>query len=83
MQIYKAPVDEMRFLLEAFNYNQITELEGFDGFDIETAIARTNHPALQLVAGKFEGSKLQHARFGQIQGRFDPRVDAHIASMEP
>ena len=27
MQIYKAPLDEIRFLLDTFNYNQITELE--------------------------------------------------------
>ena len=39
MQIYKAPIDEMRFLLEAFDYNQVHQFEAFEGFDIDTALA--------------------------------------------
>ncbi len=39
MQIYNAPVLEMKFLLEAFGYDQVSALEAFEAFDMETAVA--------------------------------------------
>jgi alkylation response protein AidB-like acyl-CoA dehydrogenase len=39
MQTYRAPVREMRFVLEAFGYDQISSLEAFQAYDLETVIA--------------------------------------------
>lgn len=39
MQVYRAPVKEMRFLLEAFGYEQVSNLEPFKDYDLETAAA--------------------------------------------
>ena len=39
MQSYKAPLEEMKFLWEVFDYNRIQELEAYQEFDLETAIS--------------------------------------------
>ncbi|MCA9549678.1 MAG: acyl-CoA dehydrogenase C-terminal domain-containing protein [Myxococcales bacterium] len=39
MQTYRAPVREMRFVLEAFGYEQISSLEAFSAYDMETVVA--------------------------------------------
>lgn len=39
MQIYNGPVQEMKFLLEVFGYDQVSSLDGYDMFDLETAVA--------------------------------------------
>ncbi len=39
MQIYKAPTDEMRFLLECMGYEKVQALEVFQDYDLETAMA--------------------------------------------
>lgn len=36
MLTYDAPVDDMRFLLEAFGYERVAELETFEEFDLQT-----------------------------------------------
>ena len=36
MLTYDAPVDDMRFLLEAFGYDRVSDLETFEDFDIDT-----------------------------------------------
>ncbi|MEM1025731.1 MAG: acyl-CoA dehydrogenase C-terminal domain-containing protein [Myxococcota bacterium] len=37
MQIYKAPVSDMRFHLEAFGYDEVAAIERFSAYDVETA----------------------------------------------
>ncbi|RLB61348.1 MAG: acyl-CoA dehydrogenase [Deltaproteobacteria bacterium] len=39
MQIYKAPVKDMRFQLEAFGYDQVQKLEPFASYDLDTVEA--------------------------------------------
>ena len=40
MQIYKAPVDDIRFLLELFDYSgKVSSLEAYQDFDLESAMA--------------------------------------------
>ncbi len=39
MQSYKAPLEEMKFLWEVFDYKRIQELERYQEFDFETASA--------------------------------------------
>jgi len=39
MQIYKAPVEEMRFQLEAFGYEELARLEALSAYDLETVVA--------------------------------------------
>jgi alkylation response protein AidB-like acyl-CoA dehydrogenase len=36
---YRAPIREMRFLLEAFGYEQIASLDAFASYDLETAVS--------------------------------------------
>ncbi len=70
MQIYKAPIDEMRFLLEAFDYNQVHQFEAFEGFDIDTALALLDE------TGKFCTNELLPLnRSGDIDGiQWDPET---------
>lgn len=39
MQIYEAPLSDIRFLLEVFDYDTLPALERFRDFDLETAMA--------------------------------------------
>lgn len=39
MQVYKAPLEEIEFLLEVFGYDAIQQMQGFEMFDRETAMA--------------------------------------------
>ena len=40
MQIYKAPVDDIRFLMELFDYTgKVASLEAYQDFDLESAMA--------------------------------------------
>ncbi len=39
MQVYKAPISDMRFILEAFGYDQISALETYSAYDLETVQA--------------------------------------------
>jgi alkylation response protein AidB-like acyl-CoA dehydrogenase len=36
MLTYEAPIDDMHFLLEAFGYDRVAELEAFEAFDLPT-----------------------------------------------
>jgi len=70
MQIYRAPTDDIRFLFEAFNYNQLTELPGYDSFDLDTVTA------LMEECGKFCTNELLPLnRVGDNQGvTWDPKT---------
>ena len=39
MQIYKLPAEDIRFILETFGYEAVTQLEGYDAYDLETTMA--------------------------------------------
>jgi alkylation response protein AidB-like acyl-CoA dehydrogenase len=39
MEIYKAPVEEMKFLLEAFGYAEVAALDAFGDYDLATVVA--------------------------------------------
>lgn len=39
MLIYKAPIEEMRFVLETLGYDRVQALEAFEAYDLETVIA--------------------------------------------
>ena len=39
MQIYKAPVEEVRFLFEALGYKDVADIEYFSAYDLDTAVA--------------------------------------------
>jgi alkylation response protein AidB-like acyl-CoA dehydrogenase len=39
MQIYKAPLDDIRFILETFGYDEIAAIPAFEDYDLETAMA--------------------------------------------
>ena len=39
MQIYKAPIADMRFIYETFGYDKVQAMKAFEDFDLETAIA--------------------------------------------
>ncbi len=39
MQVYKAPLTDMRFQLEAFGYRELAALEAFTAYDLDTAAA--------------------------------------------
>ncbi|HZO14611.1 MAG TPA: acyl-CoA dehydrogenase C-terminal domain-containing protein [Polyangiaceae bacterium] len=39
MQIYRAPIQEMKFLLEAFGYDQVSALPAYSDFDLDTTVA--------------------------------------------
>lgn len=39
MLTYRPPIREMRFLLEAFGYDQIASLDAYAAYDLETAVA--------------------------------------------
>ncbi len=39
MQIYKLPAEDIRFILETFDYEAVTQLEGYDAYDLETTMA--------------------------------------------
>lgn len=72
MEVYRAPVKEMRFLLEAFGYDQISSLEPFADYDMETVLA------LLEQAGSFATSTmLPTNREGDVEGlKWDPETGA-------
>lgn len=39
MQVYKAPIDDIRFCLETFGYDRVQKLEGHADYDLETVMA--------------------------------------------
>jgi len=39
MQIYKAPLDDIRFNLETFGYENVQKLPGFEDYDLETLMS--------------------------------------------
>lgn len=72
MDIYRAPVREMRFLLEAFGYEKLTELPAFAAYDLDTAQAlleQTGQVAAQTL--------LPLNRSGDEEGlKWDPETGA-------
>lgn len=38
MQIYKAPIADFKFILETFGYDQVSALEQYEAFDLETTM---------------------------------------------
>lgn len=39
MVVYKAPLEDIRFILENFGYDEVAKLPGFEDYDLETAMA--------------------------------------------
>lgn len=39
MQIYKAPLEDMRFLLEALGYEEVANLKRYEDYDVDTVMA--------------------------------------------
>jgi alkylation response protein AidB-like acyl-CoA dehydrogenase len=38
MQVYRAPLEDMRFQLEVFGYDQVQALEGYEAYDLQTVM---------------------------------------------
>jgi alkylation response protein AidB-like acyl-CoA dehydrogenase len=73
MQIYKAPIDDMRFILEAFGYDELVgSLPGYEAFDLETVTA------LLKESGKFcTNEMLPLNRKGDQEGlTYDPETSS-------
>ena len=70
MQIYKAPLDDFRFLFETFGYDELLALKGYADFDLETAMAILDE------GGRFCANELLPLnRVGdQVPLRFDPET---------
>lgn len=70
MQVYKAPLDDIRFILETFGYEDVAALPGFEDFDLETAMAILGESA------KFcTNEMLPLNRVGDVEGlKFDPET---------
>ena len=69
MQIYKAPTEDMQFILEAFGYDELVgSLPGYEAFDLETMLA------LLKESAKFSTNEmLPLNRKGDVDGvTFDP-----------
>ena len=68
MQIYKLPVEDIRFILETFGYESLTGLEGYDAYDLETTMAMIEESG-RFVINEF----LPLNRTGDIEGvTFNP-----------
>ncbi len=72
MQVYKAPTDDMRFLLESLGYAEINALPGFEDYDLETCMA------ILETAGHFCTEELLPLNgVGDRQGlKWDPQTGA-------
>ena len=70
MQIYKAPIRDIRFALETFGYEEVEGLKAFEDFDLDTTMA------LLEESGKFcSNEMLPMNRIGDEQGvQFDPET---------
>ncbi|MCA9617368.1 MAG: acyl-CoA dehydrogenase family protein, partial [Myxococcales bacterium] len=72
MQIYKAPVDEMMFLLDAFGYGEVHKLEPYAAYDLDTMRA-----VLDQTATFASEVMLACNRVGDQQGlSWDPKTGA-------
>jgi alkylation response protein AidB-like acyl-CoA dehydrogenase len=68
MQIYKLPVEDIRFILETFGYEALTELEGYEAYDLETTMAMIEESG-RFVVNEF----LPLNRTGDIEGvKYNP-----------
>ncbi len=72
MQIYKAPIEEIRFLLQTLGYDDVQALEAFAEYDLDTC------EAILREAGKFVTEEMLPLNApGDRQGvRFDPETGA-------
>ncbi|MCB9638465.1 MAG: acyl-CoA dehydrogenase C-terminal domain-containing protein [Myxococcales bacterium] len=68
MQIYKAPLEDMRFLLEALGYDEVASLERYEDYDLETVMA------ILEENGKFcTNEMLPLNRSGDVEGvKYNP-----------
>jgi alkylation response protein AidB-like acyl-CoA dehydrogenase len=72
MQVYKAPVQEMRFQLEAFGYEELTALEALSAYDLDTVTAM-----LEQSGNFMQQTLLPTNRVGDQQGlKWDPDTGA-------
>ena len=72
MQVYKAPVEEMRFQLEAFGYEELASLEALSAYDMETVVAM-----LEQSGTFMRETLLPTNRVGDQQGlKWDPDTGA-------
>ncbi|MEM9694762.1 MAG: acyl-CoA dehydrogenase C-terminal domain-containing protein [Myxococcota bacterium] len=72
MQTYKAPVDDMMFLLDCFGYEQVVKLDAFSAYDRDTADALLRQTA-SFVSEVF----LPINRTGDQEGlKWDPKTGA-------
>ena len=39
MQVYKAPLDDIRFCLETLGYDRVHKLDGHEDYDLDTLMA--------------------------------------------
>ena len=70
MLVYKAPIRDIRFLLETLGYDDVTQIAAFEDFDLDTMMA------LVEQAGKFCTNEMLPAnRIGDEEGvQFDPET---------
>ncbi|MBV70914.1 MAG: acyl-CoA dehydrogenase [Myxococcales bacterium] len=70
MLVYKAPIRDIRFILETLGYDDVTEIAAFEDFDLDTMMA------LVEQAGKFCTNEMLPAnRIGDVEGvQFDPET---------
>lgn len=72
MQIYNAPVDDFRFVLETLGYGDVQKLPGYEDYDIETV-----HSLLTQAAAFFRDVALPLNRVGDKHGvKLDPETHA-------
>ncbi len=72
MQVYKAPIRELRFLLEAFGYEEVCKLDRFKDYDLDTAVA-----VLEQSAQFATSTLLPTNKTGDAQGlKWDPETGA-------
>ncbi len=72
MQTYRAPVKEMCFLLETFGFDQLTALERFSAYDMQTVEAMLEQTAAYLTDRLLPLNKV-----GDEQGlKWDPETGA-------
>ncbi|MEE2755249.1 MAG: acyl-CoA dehydrogenase C-terminal domain-containing protein [Myxococcota bacterium] len=70
MLVYRAPIRDIRFILETLGYDDVTKIAAFEDFDLDTMMA------LIEQAGKFCTNEMLPAnRIGDEQGvQFDPET---------
>jgi alkylation response protein AidB-like acyl-CoA dehydrogenase len=70
MQIYKAPIRDIRFILETLGYDKVADMAKFEDFDLDTTMA------LIEECGKFcTNELLPQNRVGDQEGvQFDPET---------